>query len=173
MSFLKNLREKGVEVKVQVSNRNVIISGRKYDVSHIVVVGLSEMNLVVSEGDLSLEGKIDGFPLIEKISPDAIKVKRPGEDLPQKLYTIPLFEKEEFYLDNMMLKFEEDNGKVVVKLGDKDFIRLNGIKVVSKVPTYLNIVLMPYIIGTLWFHGPLKVTLRESRKLLEIDVAPK
>jgi len=173
MSFLKNLREKNVEVKVQVSKRNVIISGRKYDVSHIVAAGLGEINLMISGGDLKLEGKIDGLPLIEKISPDAIKVKKPGEILPQKLYTMPLFEKEEFYLNNMMLKFEEDNGKVAVKLGNEDSIRLNGIKVVSKVPTSLNIVLMPYIIGTIWFQGPLKVTLRESRKLLEINVTPR
>ncbi len=173
MSFLRNLREEGVEIKLQVSKRSVVIGGRRYDVPHIIVVGLKEMTLKISREDLMLEGGFNEIPHIERPAPGVVKASISGKGLPKEFFALPSFEKEEFFLSNMTLMFEEDkSNRVIIRLEDGDSIGLNGLKVISKVPTSLNMILSPYTIGTLWFWGPLKVFLKESRKLFELIVIP-
>jgi hypothetical protein len=173
MSFLRNLKEEKVEVELKADKRNVIIGGREYEIPHLIAIGLKELVLEMKEGNVMIKGKFDELPLIEKSSPDVIKAKISGEDLPGELYETPQFKERVLKLDRMFLRFEEDENGVILRLRGNDFIRLKGLRINSSVYTSINIILIPYAVGALWFKGPMVVRLNETKELFEIEVRPR
>ncbi len=168
MSILRNLKEEKIEL--QVNGKRILIGGREYDVPHLIAIGISELKLEMKEGKLLLKGRFNDVPLLERPSPDVLKVRILGTELPSERYALPTFEKRESKLDNMFMSFEEDGKYVIMKLGESDYIQLHSLKVSSFTRTSINLILIPYIVGALWFEGPLKVSLKESRENLEITL---
>jgi predicted heme/steroid binding protein len=158
------------QIKVDIDNSKIIVDGRNYDSTHVLIQGANQVSGEINASQVKLAVIFKEMPQVEPTMEEAIKVVSSGSEffidvLGEK--TKNEAETEEGYIlsgDIITIKFESDeNGEeLLMKVPNVGALRTNKLYIDLEGEISSNIIVQPFIIGEISVRGPIKVKVQVS-----------
>jgi predicted heme/steroid binding protein len=158
------------QIKVDIDNSKIIVDGRNYDSTHVLIQGANQVSGEINASQVKLTVIFKEMPQVEPTMEEAIKVVSSGSEffidvLGEK--TKNEAETEEGYIlsgDIITIKFESDeNGEeLLMKVPNVGALRTNKLYIDLEGEISSNIIVQPFIIGAISVRGPIKVKVQVS-----------
>ncbi|MFP3241528.1 hypothetical protein [Caldisphaera sp.] len=158
------------QIKVDIDNSKIIVDGRNYDSTHVLIQGANQVSGEINASQVKLAVIFKEMPQVEPTMEEAIKVVSSGSEffidvLGEK--TKNEAETEEGYIlsgDIITIKFESDeNGEeLLMKVPNVGALRTNKLYIDLEGEISSNIIVQPFIIGAISVRGPIKVKVQVS-----------
>ncbi|BAA79153.1 hypothetical protein APE_0240 [Aeropyrum pernix K1] len=164
-------------VKVDVDNSKVLVSGRRYEASHTLLVGTSGLSAEIEPGSVRVSAYFSQHPEVEYVNEDLVKVYSAGsryevDTLGEKVAKVESgSNRVELQGDIISIKFEVDSEIVTLKLPKGGRLKSAKLKVRAEGDVSLNVITFPFTMGILTARKS-KATVTVKGDVIELVVEP-
>ncbi|MCE4603828.1 MAG: hypothetical protein F7B20_02540 [Aeropyrum sp.] len=143
------------QVKVDIDNSRVTVSGRKYEASHSLLIGSSRLEAEIESGSVRVRAYFAKHPEVEYVNEDLVKIYSVGSKYEVDTFGEKISKIEEssgvITLEGevLSLKFEIDSEFVTVKLPKGTRVKATRLIVTAEGDVSLNIITFPFTMGIL------------------------
>lgn len=143
------------QVKVDINNSRVLVSGKRYEASHTLLIGSTMIRAEIQPGSVRVRAYFEKHPEVEYVNDDLVKVYAIGSRYEVDTFGEKVSKVEEtsnvvrIEGEVLSLKFEVDSDMVTLKLPKGSRIKTQKLVINAEGEISFNVITFPFTMGIL------------------------